>query len=76
MSAFVNWQSREPPEVAYLVQWDHVEGERNGKPDVRRMHAWCDESSLKSEVQHLERRKVQFKVWRFDRERSEQIAAS
>lgn len=68
MSGFVTWSKGEPPAVVYLVQWDHIEGERGGKPDVRRMHVWCDEESLKGEIQHLARRKVKFKVWRFDRD--------
>lgn len=65
MSAHTTWQSVHPPKIIFLIQWDHVEAIREGKPDVRRMQVFCDENSLDSEVKHLERRNVKYTVTKY-----------
>ncbi|AMV34345.1 hypothetical protein VN12_19625 [Pirellula sp. SH-Sr6A] len=73
MSAHTTWTSVHPPKLVFLVQWDHIEGEYNGKPDIRRMQVWCDEKSLDVEVKHLERRKVKYTVTKYLAEREENV---
>ena len=65
MSAHVTWQSKSPPETAYLIQWEHEEFERDGKKDIRRMHVWCDEQSASEEIKHLVRRRVKFWMYKY-----------
>ncbi len=75
MSAHTTWQSVHPPKLVFLVQWDHVEAIREGKPDVRRMQVFCDETNLDAEVKHLERRKVKYTVTKYLAERQEPVTA-
>lgn len=67
MSAFVSWTSKHPPEKVYLVQWDHIEALHGKRRDVRRMHVWCDAESLKGEIEHLERREMEYSVTEYSK---------
>lgn len=75
MSAFVSWTSKHPPEKVYLVQWDHIEAERDGKKDIRRLHVWCDAESLQGELGHLERRKMKYSVTEYSKNNEQSASA-
>lgn len=71
MSAHTTWSSVHPPKMVFLVQWDHVESESNGKKDIRRLQVFCDEKSVDSEVHHLERRNMKYTVTKYVAETQE-----